>query len=108
TGPILLAATPTILPLVTPWYLYDGGQAVIGDTAAPDGSISPTRTTGVVVPLVAIIGVGGTANLGFGSRPPGAMNMLLGDGSGRRYPYGRTGLGAIIGRDDGLVVNLPD
>jgi prepilin-type N-terminal cleavage/methylation domain-containing protein/prepilin-type processing-associated H-X9-DG protein len=105
TGSLLRIAVPA---LVTPWYLYDGGQPAIGDTAAPDGSVSPSGTSGGPVPLLVIIGGDRTANLGFGSRHPGAMNLLLGDGSVRRYPYGRTGLGAIIGRNDGLVVNLPD
>jgi prepilin-type processing-associated H-X9-DG protein len=48
------------------------------------------------------------ADLGFGSRHPAVMNMLMCDGSVRRFPYGRTGLGVIIGRDDGQVSDLPD
>jgi prepilin-type N-terminal cleavage/methylation domain-containing protein/prepilin-type processing-associated H-X9-DG protein len=44
---------------------------------------------------------GGSSPLGFGSRHPSSMNMLMCDGSVRRYPYGLKGLGFIIGRDDG-------
>jgi prepilin-type N-terminal cleavage/methylation domain-containing protein/prepilin-type processing-associated H-X9-DG protein len=46
--------------------------------------------------------------MGFGSRHPGAMNLLLCDGSVRRYPYGRPGLGLLISRDDGQVCEAPD
>jgi prepilin-type N-terminal cleavage/methylation domain-containing protein/prepilin-type processing-associated H-X9-DG protein len=46
--------------------------------------------------------------LGFGSRHPGAMNMLLCDGSVRRYPYGYLGLTRLIVIDDGQVCDLPD
>jgi prepilin-type processing-associated H-X9-DG protein len=48
------------------------------------------------------------APLGFGSRHPGAMNMLMCDGSVRRYPYGRPGLGHLITRNDGQVSDVPD
>jgi prepilin-type processing-associated H-X9-DG protein len=48
------------------------------------------------------------ADLGFGSKHPSAMNMLMCDGSVRSFPYGRTGLGIIIGRNDGQVADLPD
>jgi prepilin-type N-terminal cleavage/methylation domain-containing protein/prepilin-type processing-associated H-X9-DG protein len=48
------------------------------------------------------------AALGFGARHPGAMNMLLCDGSVRRYPYGRPGLGLLIAKDDGQVCEMPD
>jgi hypothetical protein len=36
------------------------------------------------------------------------MNLLLCDGSVRRFPYGRPGLGALVGRNDGMVVEPPD
>jgi prepilin-type N-terminal cleavage/methylation domain-containing protein/prepilin-type processing-associated H-X9-DG protein len=45
--------------------------------------------------------------MGFGSRHPGAMNMLLCDGSVRRWPYGTLGLGNVVGVNDGAVVTLP-
>jgi prepilin-type N-terminal cleavage/methylation domain-containing protein/prepilin-type processing-associated H-X9-DG protein len=40
-------------------------------------------------------------SLGFGSMHPSAMNILMCDGSVRRYTYGVPGLGVVIGRDDG-------
>jgi prepilin-type N-terminal cleavage/methylation domain-containing protein/prepilin-type processing-associated H-X9-DG protein len=40
---------------------------------------------------------------GFGSRHPGSMNLLMCDGSVRRWAYGKPGLGALIARDDGLT-----
>jgi prepilin-type N-terminal cleavage/methylation domain-containing protein/prepilin-type processing-associated H-X9-DG protein len=46
--------------------------------------------------------------LGFGSRHPGSMNMLLCDGSVHRYPYGLPGLGLLISKDDGQVCVVPD
>lgn len=49
-----------------------------------------------------------TGPVGFGSRHPGVMNMLLCDGSVRRYPYGRPGLGVLIGINDGDTSQPPD
>jgi prepilin-type processing-associated H-X9-DG protein len=88
--PLLPSAAPTALIDVSHWYGSDYGQPPVNDTAAPDGSV-PVDTY-----------------LGFGSRHPSAMNMLMCDGSVRRYPYGRPGLGVIIGRDDGQPSDLPD
>jgi prepilin-type N-terminal cleavage/methylation domain-containing protein/prepilin-type processing-associated H-X9-DG protein len=48
------------------------------------------------------------ADLGFGSRHPASMNVLMCDGAVRRFPYGHPGLGRLIGRDDGIVSDLPD
>jgi prepilin-type N-terminal cleavage/methylation domain-containing protein/prepilin-type processing-associated H-X9-DG protein len=77
-----------------PGYLEpDRGTAVINDTAAPDGQVPPSSSA---------------FSRGFGARHPGAMNVLLCDGSVRRFPCGRMGLTALVGRDDGLVVELPD
>src|SRR5262249_50304208 len=45
---------------------------------------------------------------GFGSRHTGAMQMALCDGSVRSYPYGRPGLGVIVGMNDGQPSNLPE
>jgi prepilin-type N-terminal cleavage/methylation domain-containing protein/prepilin-type processing-associated H-X9-DG protein len=44
--------------------------------------------------------------LGFGSRHVGAMNMLMCDGSVRRFTYGTPHLGWIIGMNDGQIVAL--
>jgi prepilin-type N-terminal cleavage/methylation domain-containing protein/prepilin-type processing-associated H-X9-DG protein len=93
------------------WYDWDSGQAVRNDTAALDGTVPLTSGGGSPGPGVVttlIIYRPPTQDLGFGSRHPGAMNLLLCDGSVRRYPYGRTGLGVLIGRDDGQPSNLPD
>jgi prepilin-type N-terminal cleavage/methylation domain-containing protein/prepilin-type processing-associated H-X9-DG protein len=72
------------------WYNVDEGEDAINNTAYPDGAR----------PVVGI--------QGFGSRHAGTLNLLMCDGSVRRYPYGRTGLTAIITRNGGEVVNLPD
>ena len=105
-----------ILPIAiiySPWYNIDRGQLPVNDTAAVDGSITP-RPIGPILPLggvqpqIAVILPVFNSNLGFGSRHPSAMNMLMCDGSVRRYPYGRPGLGVIIGRNDGQVADLPD
>jgi prepilin-type N-terminal cleavage/methylation domain-containing protein/prepilin-type processing-associated H-X9-DG protein len=42
--------------------------------------------------------------LGFGSRHPGAMNMLMCDGAVKRWPYGKPGLTNVVGRNDGVPV----
>ncbi|MBA4067132.1 MAG: hypothetical protein C0501_26185 [Isosphaera sp.] len=72
----------------------DRGEAVMNDTAYPDGTVPPGSPA-----------VGGR---GFGSRHPGHMNLLLCDGSVRRLAHGRTGLAALVGRNDGLTVQLPE
>jgi prepilin-type N-terminal cleavage/methylation domain-containing protein/prepilin-type processing-associated H-X9-DG protein len=97
-----LAIAGTTVVITNPWYDFDPGQSAVNDTAALDGTVSPT--TPVDPAGGAMLG----SNLGFGSRHTAVMNMLLCDGSVRRYPYGRPGLGIIIGRNDGQVVTLPD
>jgi prepilin-type N-terminal cleavage/methylation domain-containing protein/prepilin-type processing-associated H-X9-DG protein len=79
-----------------PWYNYDPGERVIDDQAARDGSIAPPGPPSLA------------ANLGFGARHPGSMTMVMCDGAVRHFPYGRTGLGAVIGCSDGAVIDLPD
>jgi prepilin-type N-terminal cleavage/methylation domain-containing protein/prepilin-type processing-associated H-X9-DG protein len=108
-APTGAVAVPDLI-IFSPWYSFDPGQMPINDTAAPDGTFPSTRIGGggpVILPLV-IIGPGFQQNLGFGAKHPTAMNMLLCDGSVRSYPYGFKGLGNIIGRNDGQVVQLPD
>jgi prepilin-type N-terminal cleavage/methylation domain-containing protein/prepilin-type processing-associated H-X9-DG protein len=46
--------------------------------------------------------------LGLGSRHPAGMNMALCDGSVRMWAYGSSGLGIVIGRNDGKVSVFPD
>jgi prepilin-type N-terminal cleavage/methylation domain-containing protein/prepilin-type processing-associated H-X9-DG protein len=48
----------------------------------------------------------GPIALGFGSRHPGSMNMLLCDGSVRHWVYGTPNLGFVVGRNDGQPVNF--
>ena len=69
------------------------GEAIVNDTAYPDGTIPPGSSL---------------FGRGFGSRHPGSMNLLLCDGSVRRFALGRKGLAALVGRNDGLVVELPE
>jgi prepilin-type N-terminal cleavage/methylation domain-containing protein/prepilin-type processing-associated H-X9-DG protein len=70
----------------------DFGEPVANDTSYRDGDVPP-----------------GTAVFarGFGGRHPGGTNILLCDGSVRAFPFGRTGLKAIVGRNDGIIVQLP-
>jgi prepilin-type N-terminal cleavage/methylation domain-containing protein/prepilin-type processing-associated H-X9-DG protein len=92
-----------ILPitLVRQWWNVDDGEEVIKDTAFLDGS-SPVRAATALAATVMPV------SLGFGARHTGGMNMVLGDGSVRSYPYGHVGLGAVVGRNDGLVISWPD
>jgi prepilin-type N-terminal cleavage/methylation domain-containing protein len=76
------------------------------------GSQPTTATFTIVIPNLASLftsGGGGSGGAyGFGSGHDTAMNMLLLDGSVRRWPYGRTGLGAVVSVNTTAVVNLPD
>jgi prepilin-type processing-associated H-X9-DG protein len=107
SGGTILLVYPT-LPMCTTslilnmWYDIDYGNMPVNDTAVPDGA---TPGSGFAFPLIIIRP---PPDRGFGSHHAGAMNMLLGDGSVRPYPYGRSGLGVIIGRNDGAVADLPD
>jgi prepilin-type N-terminal cleavage/methylation domain-containing protein/prepilin-type processing-associated H-X9-DG protein len=84
------------ITIFAPWWSTDIGQVVISDTAAQDGTMVPDPAQGMN-PLA-----------GFGARHPGAMNMVMADGSVRSFPYGRTGLGALVGRNDGLTADPAD
>jgi prepilin-type N-terminal cleavage/methylation domain-containing protein len=68
----------------------DSGEPVLNDTAFQDGS-SP-----------------GTTSLGFGSRHTGVMLMVLCDGSVRGFSFGQPNLTAVVSRNGGEVVTLPD
>jgi prepilin-type N-terminal cleavage/methylation domain-containing protein len=70
---------------------FDPGEPVLGDSAFQDGT-SPSSTS----------------YLGFGGRHAGVMLMGMCDGSVHRFAYGRLGLGAIVSRNGGEVVTLPD
>jgi prepilin-type N-terminal cleavage/methylation domain-containing protein/prepilin-type processing-associated H-X9-DG protein len=81
------------ISLGLPGYLEpDHGETVVNDTSYQDGNIPPGSSL---------------FGRGFGGRHPGGMNLLLCDGSVRSFPFGRTGLKAIVGRNDGLAVELP-
>jgi len=97
------ALAPTIGPPVTlaQWWNLDDGEDVIKDTAFLDGSSPARAATALAVTVMPV-------SLGFGARHTGGMNMVLGDGSVRSYPYGHVGLGAVVGRNDGLVISWPD
>jgi prepilin-type N-terminal cleavage/methylation domain-containing protein/prepilin-type processing-associated H-X9-DG protein len=76
-----------------PGYLEpDHGALVVNDTAYRDGDIPPGSSL---------------FGRGFGARHPGAMNILLCDGSVRTFPFGHPGLTAIVGRNDGITAQLP-
>ncbi len=68
----------------------DSGESVINNTAHQDGT-SP-----------------GTGSLGFGAAHSGGMLLVLCDGSVRGFPFGGANLSAIVSRNGGEVVALPD
>jgi prepilin-type N-terminal cleavage/methylation domain-containing protein/prepilin-type processing-associated H-X9-DG protein len=76
-----------------PWYYihYKASPYYYGYV---ENFTSPPQTVSVTLS-------GPGAALGFGSRHPSSMNMLMCDGSVRRWPYGMTRLGVVIGRNDG-------
>jgi prepilin-type N-terminal cleavage/methylation domain-containing protein/prepilin-type processing-associated H-X9-DG protein len=80
------------------WYFYGVDPNNSAHFIAGDNFTNPAQT--ITVQYV-------SNPLGFGSRHPGAMNMLMCDGSVRRWPYGKPGLGNVIGRDDGQIVDIP-
>jgi prepilin-type processing-associated H-X9-DG protein len=60
---------------------------------------NPPQTVTVSLPIAGFNPYQG----GFGSRHPGSMNVLMCDGSVRRWAYGKPGLGSLIARDDGVT-----
>lgn len=68
----------------------DSGEPVLNDTAYADGA-SP-----------------GSGSLGFGTPHSGRMLMALCDGTVRAFPCGTLNLAAIVSRNGGEVVTLPE
>jgi prepilin-type processing-associated H-X9-DG protein len=96
------------LPLVNrSWWDVDPGQPVVKDTAARDGTLPPNAAGPVILSGGgAVIGLPvGSSGLGFGSRHTSGMNVLRMDGSVNVFTYGRTGLGLLFGRNDGVLTN---
>jgi prepilin-type N-terminal cleavage/methylation domain-containing protein/prepilin-type processing-associated H-X9-DG protein len=82
-----------------PWYYYTYSNNVYPSFYAYVQNFSyPPQTVTVNLPTAGV-------SLGLGARHPGAMNMLMCDASVRRWTYGQTGLGIIVGRNDGQVSN---
>jgi len=82
------------ISLGLPGYLEpDHGETVANNTSYRDGDIPPGSSL---------------FSRGFGGRHPGGTNLLLCDGSVHRFPFGNIGLKAIVGRNDGIVMEVPD
>jgi len=84
----------------TDWTYYYSDQ--YGNYRDANNMTNPPQTVTFNFPAFTTPGP-----LGFGSRHPGAMNILLCDGSVKRWPYGTPGLGIAIGANDGQPGNIP-
>jgi prepilin-type N-terminal cleavage/methylation domain-containing protein/prepilin-type processing-associated H-X9-DG protein len=67
-------------------------------TGAPYGGYAALQTVTMTFPDISQL-----PQLGFGSRHPVSMNMVMCDGSVRRWTYGMKGLTVVIGATDGQV-----
>jgi prepilin-type N-terminal cleavage/methylation domain-containing protein/prepilin-type processing-associated H-X9-DG protein len=75
------------------YFEPDRGEVIVNDTAYADGTLPPGSSL---------------FGRGFGSRHVSGMNLLLCDGSVHPFAFGRTGLTALVGRNDGVVIAFPD
>jgi prepilin-type N-terminal cleavage/methylation domain-containing protein/prepilin-type processing-associated H-X9-DG protein len=82
-----------------PWH-YETWSQSFSWYAYASNTTNPAQTVTVNFPTSP------ADRLGFGSRHPGSMNMLMADGAVRRFVYNTSGLGFIVGRNDGHIVNL--
>jgi prepilin-type processing-associated H-X9-DG protein len=86
-----------------PWYVYQYNYNPFWYQYF-ENLTNPPQT--VTVQLINSLASG--PGTGFGSSHPGAMNMSLCDGSVRDWTYGATGLGVVIGINDGKISIFPD
>jgi prepilin-type N-terminal cleavage/methylation domain-containing protein/prepilin-type processing-associated H-X9-DG protein len=81
-----------------PWYYSAYTYYPSYFSVYATNNTQPPQTVTVDIPTLQTV-----TQFGFGSRHPGAMNMLMCDASVRRWAYGQPGLGIVIGRNDGQV-----
>jgi prepilin-type N-terminal cleavage/methylation domain-containing protein len=82
-----------------PFYFYTSITSPSYSIFLAINQTNPPQTVDVYIPA---------GSPGFGSSHRQSMNLVMCDGAVRSFPYGMSGLGHLVGRNDGQIVALPD